>query len=123
MIPTTNAYKEAIKDNRILHNQVKITFSDGNTKTVGDAGLFQFSITDEVSNTGSFDIGSAIAKQLVIRIDNTNGSLTKKSFSGAELRPRSGLEINGETEWLDKGIFYAEPGKDTGDIITVSSSS
>lgn len=120
MIPTTNAYKEAIKDNRILHNQVKITFSDGNTKTVGDAGLFQFSITDEVSNTGSFDIGSAIAKQLVIRIDNTDGSLTKKSFSGAELRPKSGLEINGETEWLDKGIFYAEPGKDTGDIITVS---
>ena len=56
MIPTTNAYKEAIKDNRILHNQVKITFSDGNTKTVGDAGLFQFSITDEVSNTGSFDM-------------------------------------------------------------------
>lgn len=120
MIPTTNTYKEAIKDNRILHNQVKITFSDGNTKTVGDAGLFQFSITDEVSNTGSFDIGSAIAKQLVIRIDNTDGSLTKKSFSGAELRPKSGLEINGETEWLDKGIFYAEPGKDTGDIITVS---
>ena len=58
MIPTTNAYKEAIKDNRILHNQVNIKFSDGNTKTVGDAGLFQFSITDEVSNTGSFDIGS-----------------------------------------------------------------
>lgn len=120
MIPTTNAYKEAIKDNRILHNQVKILFSDGSTKTVEDAGLFQFSITDEVSNSGSFDIGSAIAKQLVIRIDNTDGSLTKKSFSGAELRPRSGLEINGKTEWLDKGIFHAEPGRDTGDIITVS---
>lgn len=120
MIPTTNAYKEAIKDNRILHNQVKILFSDGSTKTVEDAGLFQFSITDEVSNSGSFDIGSAIAKQLVIRIDNTDGALTKKSFSGAELRPRSGLEINGKTEWLDKGVFHAEPGRDTGDIITVS---
>lgn len=120
MIPTTNAYKEAIKDNRILHNQVKILFSDGSTKTVEDAGLFQFSITDEVSNNGSFDIGSAIAKQLVIRIDNTDGALTKKSFSGAELRPRSGLEINGKTEWLDKGAFHAEPGRDTGDIITVS---
>lgn len=120
MIPTTNAYKEAIKDNRILYNQVKIIFSDGSTKTVEDAGLFQFSITDEVSNSGSFDIGSAIAKQLVIRIDNTDGSLTKKSFSGAELRPRSGLEINGKTEWLDKGVFHAEPGRDTGDIITVS---
>lgn len=120
MIPTTNAYKEAIKDNRILHNQVKILFSDGSTKTVEDAGFFQFSITDEVSNNGSFDIGSAIAKQLVIRIDNTDGTLTKKSFSGAELRPRSGLEINGKTEWLDKGVFHAEPGRDTGDIITVS---
>lgn len=120
MIPTTNAYKEAIKDNRILHNRVKIIFSDGSTKTVEDTDLFQFSITDEVSNNGSFDIGSAIAKQLVIRIDNTDGSLTKKSFSGAELRPRSGLEINGKTEWLDKGVFHAEPGRDTGDIITVS---
>ena len=80
----------------------------------------QFEITDETSNNSSFDIGSAIAKQITVKINNTDGELTKKNFSGAELSAKVGLEVNGTVEWLDKGTFYAEPGKDTGDTVTVS---
>mgnify|MGYP000000656830 FL=1 len=120
MINTSNAYKNTIKENRVIHNQVRITFADGSIKTAADTGLLQFGITDETSNNSSFDIGSAIAKQITVKINNTDGELTKKNFSGAELSAKVGLEVNGTVEWLDKGTFYAEPGKDTGDTVTVS---
>lgn len=120
MINTSNAYKNTIKENRVIHNQVRITFTDGSIKTAADTELLQFGITDETSNNSSFDIGSAIAKQITVKINNTDGELTKKNFSGAELSAKVGLEVNGTVEWLDKGTFYAEPGKDTGDTVTVS---
>ena len=120
MINTSNAYKNTIKENRVIHNQVRITFTDGSIKTAADTELLQFGITDETSNNSSFDIGSAIAKQITVKINNTDGELTKKNFSGAKLSAKVGLEVNGTVEWLDKGTFYAEPGKDTGDTVTVS---
>ena len=120
MINTSNAYKNTIKENRVIHNQVRITFTDGSVKTAADTELLQFGITDETSNNSSFDIGSAIAKQITVKINNTDGKLTKKNFSGAELSAKVGLEVNGTVEWLDKGTFYAEPGKDTGDTVTIS---
>lgn len=120
MINTSDAYKEAIKNNRILHNQLKITFTDSTTTTLEDLDLLQFTIDDDTSNTNSFDVGAAIARQITVKINNTDGSLSQKDFSGAKMEAKVGLEINGKTEWLDKGIFFAEPGKSTGDIITVS---
>lgn len=80
MINTSNAYKNTIKENRVIHNQVRITFTDGSIKTVADTELLQFGITDETSNNSSFDIGSAIAKQITVKINNTDGELTKRIF-------------------------------------------
>ena len=45
MINTSNAYKNTIKENRVIHNQVRITFADGSIKTAADTGLLQFGIT------------------------------------------------------------------------------
>lgn len=121
MINTTNNYREEIKsENRILHNRAQITFADGTVKTVEDKELLQFSVSDDTSNNGSFDIGAAIAKQLTLKIDNMDDSMTNLNFSGAVIEAKTGLEAGTHTEWLNKGIFYAEPGKDTGDIITIS---
>ena len=64
MIKTTDAYKEAIKKNRILHHKINIAFPDGSTATAEDAELRSFQIKDNTSNQSSFDIGGAFAKQL-----------------------------------------------------------
>ena len=45
MINTSNAYKNTIKENRVIHNQVRITFTDGSIKTAADTELLQFEIT------------------------------------------------------------------------------
>lgn len=120
MIKTTDAYKEAIKKNRILHHKVDITFPDGTTATAEDAELRSFQIKDNTSNQSSFDIGGAFAKQLTIKLDNMDGKFTDKNFDNAKIVAKAGLEISGKTEWLDKGTYYSETGIDTGNVITIN---
>lgn len=120
MIKITDAYKEAIKKNRILHHKVNITFPDGSTATAEDTELRSFQIKDNTSNQSSFDIGGAFAKQLTIKLDNMAGKFTDKNFDNAKIAAKVGLEISGKTEWLDKGAFYSETGIDTGNVITIN---
>mgnify|MGYP001058745779 CR=1 FL=1 len=120
MIKTTDAYKEAIKKNRILHHKVNITFPDGSTATAEDTELRSFQIKDNTSNQSSFDIGGAFAKQLTIKLDNMDGKFTDKNFDNAKIVAKAGLEISGKTEWLDKGAYYSETGIDTGNVITIN---
>ena len=120
MINTSAEYKEAILKNRVLHHETKIEFTDGTVITAQDADLYTFKISDNTSNTNSFDIGAAIAKQLEIKIDNIEGTYSERNFSGAKITARVGLELSETTEWLKKGIFYAEPGTLSGDTVSVT---
>lgn len=120
MINTSAEYKETILKNRVLHHEAKIEFADGTVITTQDAELYTFKISDNTSNTNSFDIGSAIAKQLELKIDNIEGTYSERNFSGAKITARVGLELSETTEWLKKGIFYAEPGTLSGDAVSVT---
>ena len=121
MIKTTAAYKEAIKKNRIFHHEVNINFADQTSMTVGDADLFAFQLLDATSNTGSFDIGSAIAQQLLLKLNNVDGKFDNHDFSDAVITAKIGLELSDNSiEWLNKCIFTAEPGTVSGDTISVN---
>lgn len=121
MIKTTAAYKEAIKKNRIFHHEVNINFADQTSMTVGDVDLFAFQLLDATSNTGSFDIGSAIAQQLLLKLNNVDGKFDNHDFSDAVITTKTGLELSDNSiEWLNKGIFTAEPGTVSGDTISVN---
>ena len=52
MINTSDAYKKAIKKNRILYHNVEISFADGSTESADNLELFAFQIADGTSNTG-----------------------------------------------------------------------
>lgn len=120
MINTSAEYKKTILKNRVLHHEAKIEFTDGTVITAQDAELYTFKISDNTSNTNSFDIGAAIAKQLELKIDNIEGTYSERNFSRAKITARIGLELSEITEWLKKGIFYAEPGTLSGDTVSVT---
>lgn len=121
MIKTTAAYKEAIKKNRIFHHEVNINFADQKSIPVGDVDLSAFQLLDATSNTGSFDIGSAIAQQLLLKLNNVDGKFDNHDFSDAVITAKIGLELSDNSiEWLNKGIFKAEPGTVSGDTISVN---
>ena len=55
MIKTTLAYKEAAKENGILHHEVRIEFQDESTITVDDMDIFSLQISEASSNTSSLE--------------------------------------------------------------------
>ena len=50
-------------------------------------------INDATSNEGSFDVGCAIIKELVLELDNSNKQLSDIDFSNAKFDVRIGLVI------------------------------
>lgn len=121
MISTSAEYKEKILKNRILHHEARIEFADGTTLAPTDAELYTFKISDNTSSQNSFDIGAVIANQLELKINNIDGEYSKHNFSGAKITTRVGLELSEEkTEWLKKGVFYAQPGTFTDDTVNVT---
>lgn len=120
MIKTTLAYKEAAKENGILHHEVRIEFQDESTITVDDMDIFSLQISEASSNTSSFDLGAANANQLTLKLNNIDGKFDTHDFSEALITVKIGLELpDGSTEWLNKGNFSAEPGEESGNTIAV----
>ena len=80
MIDTSAEYKTAILNNRILHHEAIIEFTDETILTPKDIDLYTFKIAENTSNQNSFDIGSVIAKQLNLKISNIDAEYNKHKF-------------------------------------------
>ena len=119
MINTSNEYKTVIKGARNMYADVSITFRDDTKLPVDQGGLWGLSIEDNVSGTESFDVGSAIINQLTLKLDNTDERYDAYDFDGAQITVKIGLQLSKTVEWLNKGVFTADPGEYTGDTITV----
>ena len=120
MIKTTETYNKAVKNNRIFHHEAVIDFKDGTSITAKDMDLYTFQISDATSNTNSFDLGAATAQQLTLKLSNIDGRFNDHDLSGAVIHARVGLELPDDSiEWLDKGVFCAEPGEESGNTISV----
>lgn len=120
MIKTTTEYKKAIQKNRIFHHKAEITFLDGESVSVEDNDLFSFQISDCTSSTSSFDLGTAMSQQLILKLNNIDGRFDGHDLNGAAITAKVGLELSdGSVEWLNKGTYIAEPGEDSGSTISV----
>lgn len=114
---TSSKYKELIKQSgRTFKAKVICTFADGAQKIFTDSDIMQngLKINDATSNEGSFDVGCAIIKELVLELDNSNKQLADIDFNDASFDVRIGLVIEQKydgttkTEWIKKGIYYTE---------------
>lgn len=114
---TSSEYKELVKQSgRTFKAKVICTFADGAQKIFTDSDIMQngLKINDATSNEGSFDVGCAIIKELVLELDNSNKQLSDIDFSNAKFDVRIGLVIEQKydgttkTEWIKKGIYYTE---------------
>lgn len=102
-----------------MYADVSIVFRDGTKLPVDQDGLWGLSVEDNVSGTDSFDVGSAIINQLTLKLDNTDERYNAYNFDGAKITVKIGLQLSKTVEWLNKGVFTADPGEYTGDTITV----
>ena len=93
---TSSEYKELVKQSgRTFKAKVICTFPDNTQKIFTDSDIMQngLKINDATSNEGSFDVGCAIIKELVLELDNSNKQLSDIDFSNAKFDVRIGLVI------------------------------
>lgn len=125
---TSSKYKELVKQSgRTFKAKVICTFADGTQRIFTDSDIMQngLKINDATSNEGSFDVGCAIIKELVLELDNSNKQLADIDFNGASFDVRVGLIVEQKydgttkTEWIKKGIYYAEEITESENFISI----
>lgn len=123
MINASSAFRAALKDdNRNFSGFCTITLASGKSIPIDDSQLWDngFVIDDSTSNTGGFDIGSAIVQKFTLRLNNMYDNFTECDFTGAVIsNVKVSLDLGDKQESVPKGIFTVNDTSYDGDIITL----
>lgn len=124
MVNVSDAFKAALEnDNRNFSGSCTITLTSGESIPIDNSQLWDngFVIDDATSNTGGFDVGSAIAQKFTLRLNNMYDDFSDYDFTGAEISDVkvSLLLKSGKTESVPKGIYTVNETSYDGDIITL----
>ena len=121
MINTSIEYQKAMSENHFFTARVICTLKDGTKLKFDETNLRAdgVKISDAVSSTSNFEIGTAITNQLTLSIYNENDAFSDYDFTNAEMKVWIGLKLESGTEWLKKGVFIASDPTTTPDVITI----
>lgn len=124
MRETSIAYRNAIQDNRAFQAKLQVTLADGTEMEISGAeNLFSdgIQISTGTSSTSSFDIGAAVIRQAVLKLNNATEHFSGIDFYGAQIIVFIGLELaDGTVEWLRKGRYYVSQAATTGIMVQVT---
>ena len=126
MINVSTAFKAALEDdNRKFSGSCTITLNGTGRSTsvnIDSSQLWDngFVVDDSTSNTGGFDIGSAIVQKFTLRLNNMYDDFTECDFTGAVIsNVKVSLDLGDKQESVSKGIFTVNDTSYDGDIITL----
>lgn len=119
MINVTEAYKEAIKEDRIFDLQDKIILKDDTEIPLIMSDVLAYSINSATSSDSTFDVGSVVAAKLSLTIDNTDERFEDVDLTDARISTKIGLLVEDSFEYVTKGIFYINSAQDSGDTIVI----
>lgn len=119
MINVTEAYKEAIKEDRIFDLQDKIILKDDTEIPLIMSDVLAYSINSATSSDSTFDVGSVVAAKLSLTIDNTDERFEDVDLTDARISTQIGLLVGSTFEYVTKGIFYINSAQDSGDTIVI----
>lgn len=119
MINVTEAYKEAIKEDRIFDLQDKIILKDDTEIPLIMSDVLAYSINSATSSDSTFDVGSVVAAKLALTIDNTDERFEDVDLTDARISTKIGLLVEDSFEYVTKGIFYINSAQDSGDTIVI----
>lgn len=121
MINTSIEYQKAILDNHFFTARIICTLKNGTQLKFDETNLRAdgVKISDAVSGTNNFEIGTAITNQLTLSIYNENDAFSDYDFTNAEIKTWIGLKLESGIEWLKKGVFITSAPTTTPDVITI----
>lgn len=101
---------------------IKDTATNGNTVTITEADVMAngFNIDRYTSTGNKLEVGTAIAAEMTLKLNNFDGRFDLIHFEGMELKVQLGVaEGLGEPFYLDCGLFICEEQPRTANVITI----
>ncbi len=131
MISCSTAAKNAILNGGSSAHQyptVKITLYPGDsskikTITVSSSDIVQGGLTIDrscVNNDGAIELGTTVASELTLMIDNSSGKYTSYDWAGAWVYPAIGMIVADSEESIPLGVFEVDETNISGNVISLS---
>ena len=120
MINTVSqAFKAKLVNGEIPKIRMQFVPASGEAFWLSDGDFWAdgTSFTEATSVNGEFSVGAAIIGAFNFTLNNFEGNLTDEVFRGALVIPLLYFEIDGENEYLAKGIYYIATHRTAGNLI------
>jgi hypothetical protein len=120
MINTVSqAFKAKLANGEIPKIRMQFVPASGDAFWLSDGDFWAdgTSFTEATSANGEFSIGAAIIGAFNFTLNNFDGNLTDEVFRGALVIPLLYFEIDGENEYLAKGVYYIATHRTAGNLI------
>ena len=121
MINTSTEYKQALDQKRRFVARANCLLKNGTVLDFDKTNLMAggVKVSDGVSGTSKFEVGTAIINQLTIMVFNGEDTFSDYDFSDAVLTVWVGMPLDDRIEWLKKGVFNATDPTTTPGVITL----
>lgn len=123
MINVSNEFKDKMtNDDRNFLAYIKITLRDGTVLDLDNSDLWENSlkISDGVTASGEFTVGSCIVGKLTFTLNNIYDNFSAYDFDRATINLSIGLRLtDGKIEKIPKGIFVVDEPSYDGTTITL----
>ncbi len=121
MINTSTEYKQGMEQKRRFVARASCLLKNGTVLDFDKTNLMAggVKISDGVSGTSKFEVGTAIINQLTIMVFNGAEAFSDYDFTDAVVTVWVGMPLDDRIEWLKKGVFNASDPTTTPGVITL----
>ena len=110
MYPVTSTIGDLFKTTSVQQLSVAVTPVTGSSFTLTSTDILSGGLTINryVANGDSIQIGTCVASELNMRVENFDGRFDSNVFEGAELYVRVGVQNGNSTSWIPLGYFTVD---------------
>lgn len=121
MINTSTEFKLTHERNSSCITKANILLKNGTLLEIDNSKLSQggTKISDGVSGTNKFSIGTAISNKLVLNLNNSYEEFSDYDFTDAVITVWVGKVLSGGREWIKKGVYNTDDPTATPAVLTL----
>lgn len=110
MLPTSQAFRDALRANSSVLLKATLTLADSTEVSLvgSDFTMGGLSFTSATSSGSGFDVGAAVVGTCDVTLANYDGRFDDYDFTAAAIVPYVGKDVGAYVEWLRIGVYNVE---------------
>ena len=124
MINASKEFRDMVygNGNKLYVGKANIELADGTVLEITASDIWEsgIQISEQTSNSSSFDIGFCACNQLVFKINNIRDKYSAYDFNNAVTQPYIGLQLSETVEYLKKGVYTVDLSEQVGSYISLT---